>query len=132
MTKNAKQIEALKKLGLSDEEVAEVLEADNEIDHGAKLFDLPPEKEAVSKEARKFGVRKAPTVYKLDNTNGKRSRKENATKAGIIAEIVTFFTENSQFSIENLEILNKERQIGFNIGTERYEITLIQKRKPKS
>lgn len=126
------QIANMRKLGMSEQEIAEVLKADEAIDHGTKLFELDPEKEKVSKEARKAGTRKTPTVYKLDNTDGKRSRKENATKAGIIAELVTLFTENSQFSIENIEILNKERQIGFNIGTERYEITLIQKRKPKN
>lgn len=126
------QIANMRKLGMSEQEIVEVLKADEAIDHGAKLFELDPEKEKVSKEARKAGTRKAPVAYKLDNTDGKRSRKENATKAGIIAELVTLFTENSQFSIENIEILNKERQIGFNIGTERYEITLIQKRKPKN
>ena len=47
------------------------------------------------------------------------------------AELATFLTENSQFSIENFEILNAERQISFKIGDETYEITLAQKRKPK-
>ena len=35
-------------------------------------------------------------------------------------------------TVENLEITNKERQIAFKIGENSFEITLIQKRKPKS
>lgn len=73
------------------------------------------------------GTRKVPTAYKFTQ----RQRKENATKAGIIAEIAEFLEKNSQFSVENLQITNKERQISFIIGGETYEFTLVQKRKPK-
>ena len=38
---------------------------------------------------------------------------------------------NSQFSVENIEITNKERQIAFKIGEDMFELTLVQKRKPK-
>ena len=44
-----KQIQALKNLGLTDEEVTEVLADDEKIDKGAKLFELPDE----LKEGRK-------------------------------------------------------------------------------
>ena len=125
-----KQLEAFKKLGLSDAEIAEVLEADKAIERGQKQeFDLSAEK---LKEAKKYTkAERAPTVYKLDNTDGKRSRKENATKAGIIAEIYTFLMENAGFTAENVEITNKERQITFESGGEKFELTLVQKRKPK-
>lgn len=111
------------------EEAEQVYESDKAIDHDEKMdFDLPPDK---LKDAQKFahaGTRKAPTAYKFD----KRQRKENATKAGIIAEIAQFLTENSQFSVENLQITNKERQISFSIGQDKFELTLVQKRKPKN
>jgi hypothetical protein len=45
-----KQIEALKNLGLTDEEVEDVLKADDEIDHGKKLFELPKELEEGAKK----------------------------------------------------------------------------------
>ena len=51
--------------------------------------------------------------------------------AGIIAELAKFLTENSENACENVEITNKERQIAFKIGENAYELTLIQKRKPK-
>ena len=128
-----KQIEAMRKMGLTEEEIADVVKSDEAIDKGEKVyFDLDPEKEKEAKKFAKAGTRKAPTVYKLDNAEGKRSRKENPTKAGIISELAKFLTENSENACEMVEITNKERQIAFKIGENSYELTLVQKRKPKS
>lgn len=128
-----KQLEAMKKLGWSEEEIADVIAADAAIDKGERVaFDLDPEKEKQAKKYAKAGTKKAPTVYKLDNEGGKRSRKANPTKGGIIAELAKFLTENSEFATENVEITNKERQIAFKIGEDCFELTLVQKRKPKS
>jgi hypothetical protein len=127
------QMEAMRKMGLSEEEIADIIKSDEAIDKGEKVyFDLDPEKEKEAKKFAKAGTRKAPTVYKLDNTEGKRSRKENPTKAAIIAEIAKFLEENSENACENVEITNKERQIAFKIGENCYEFTLVQKRKPKN
>ncbi|MBO5730588.1 MAG: hypothetical protein J6R67_05255 [Treponema sp.] len=128
-----KQIEAMQKCGFSPEEIEDIIKSDEAIDKGERVyFDLDPEKEKEAKKFAKAGTRKAPTVYKLDNTEGKRSRKENPTKAGIIAEIAKFLAENSENACENVEITNKERQIAFKIGENCYEFTLVQKRKPKN
>ena len=72
----SKQIEALRKLGLSDAEIEQVLADDKRIDKGEKLFELTAEQEKASKQARKAD--RAPTVYKLDNTAGKRSKKADS------------------------------------------------------
>ena len=126
------QIESMRKLGFTDEEIEDVIKADDAIDHGEKVdFDLDPEKEKEAKKYIKSGTRKAPVNYQLDNTGGKRNRKENPTKGAIIAELAKFLTENSENACENVEITNKERQIAFKIGENAYELTLIQKRKPK-
>ena len=114
-------------LNCSEEEAREIFEDDKKIDHGESMeFDLPPDK---LKDAQKFahtGTRKAPIKFKK-----KVERKPNATKAGIIDCLFRFFNENEEFSTENVQILNKERQISFKIGEETYELTLVQKRKPK-
>ena len=128
-----KQIEAMQKLGFSEEEIKDIIATDEAIDKGERVyFDLSPEKEKEAKKYVKAGTRKAPTVYKLDNAEGKRSRKENPTKASIIAELAKFLTETSENACEMVEITNKERQIAFKIGENAYELTLVQKRKPKS
>lgn len=120
-----RQITAMEKLGFTKEEIADILATDAEIDHGAKLFDLDPEAEKIAKSARGTGTRKAPEKRTV-------TRKENATKAQIIAEIARFLTENPEISCENVEITNKERMIALKCGENSYEITLIQKRKPKN
>ncbi len=127
-----KKINAMKKLGWSDEEIAEVMACDKAIDQGEKMdFDLSDEQLKEVKKLTKTTSKK-PTVYQLDNKEGKRSRKENPTKAGIIAELAQFLQENSENACENVEITNKERQIAFQIGENSYELTLVQKRKPKN
>ena len=61
-----------------------------------------------------------------------KKKKENPVKQKIIAEIERFLNENSEISAENVQITNAERQIAFKIGENDYELTLIQKRKPKN
>lgn len=90
-------------------------------------YDLPPEKAKIAQKFAHAGTRKQPTVYKFTT----RQRKPNATKGGIIAELAEFLEKNSQFSIADLSITNKERQIAFSIGKDSFELTLVQKRKPK-
>ena len=131
------QLANMRKLGLSEQEIAELIAYDNDVEKGKKTeYDLTDEQAKIAKEFTKAGTRKtaqkAPTVYKLDNTDGKRSRKENPTKEAIIAEIAQFLAEKSENACENVEIPNKGRQISFSIGENRFELTLVQKRTPKN
>lgn len=121
------QIAACRKLGMSDTEIAEMYEDDADVDKGIEMpWDL-------SADEHKKAMRNANAdEHKKPKSAVKRERKSNPTKAGIIAEIATFLIENSEFATENVEITNKERMIAFKIGDEKYEITLIQKRKPKN
>ena len=111
-------------LNCTEEEALQVLADDKAIDQGQRMsFDLTAEDEKKAKKYANTGTRKASNTPKV--------RKENPTKSGIITEIATFLMENSDFSPENVEITNKERQIAFKIGDNAYELTLVQKRKPK-
>lgn len=114
-------------LNVSAQEADEIIAYDKAVDQGKKTqYDLTAEQE---KETRKYRqADRKPTAYKFT----KRERKPNATKGGLIAELFTFLTENSDFATENVEITNKERQIAFQIGEDKFELTLVQKRKPKS
>lgn len=114
-------------LNCSEEEAEDVMKWDKVIDQGGRTpYDLSPEAE---KEAKKYANsrEKKPTVYDFK----KRERKPNPTKGAIIAELAQFLVENSENACENVEITNKERQIAFKIGENDYELTLVQKRKPK-
>lgn len=123
----AKKIALIQQLHLTEAEALDVIEADRQIDRGEPMeFDLDEEKAKVAKEYAKINAKgKAPTVYKFDT----RKRKENPTKQSIIAELAKFLTEQSENACENVEITNKERQIAFSIGEQKYELTLVAKRK---
>ena len=122
------QVIAMRKLHMTDEEIEDVLTCDKAIDRGEKMdFDLSAEEHKKAMKNANADEHKKPTVYKFD----KRERKENKPKQEVINAIYAFLTENCPFSAENVEILNKERQISFDFADEKFEITLIQKRKPK-
>ena len=124
------QIAAMKRLGMTDSEIAEMLAADKAIDRGERMaFDLDPEKEKAALKMANTGTKKRKTVYNFDTSN--RKRKENVTKIDIISKLYAFLSENNEISCENVEISNKERLICFQVGEDRFDLTLIQKRKPK-
>lgn len=119
-------------LHCTEAEAEQIMADDKKIDRGEKMdFDLNAEQAKIAKKFTGTGTRKSPTVYKLDNAGGKRSRKENPTKASIISELADFLIKHSENACVNVEITNKERQIAFKIGDNSYELTLVQKRKPK-
>lgn len=113
-------------LEVSPEEADQILAYDKAVEQGKPTpYDFTKEQE---KETRKFRqADRKRTAYNFP----KRERKPNATKGGLIAELFSFLSEKSNFSTENVTILNKERQIGFQIGEDKFELTLVQKRKPK-
>ena len=124
-------------LDITREEAIQLMEDDKLIDKSKRVdmpFDLP-------KEVEKAVLRSLTTTKKTpppDNpkevkqTTKPKTYKENPTKQTIIAEIANFLTDFDGISCDNVEILNKERQISFKCGDDTYEITLVQKRKPKS
>ena len=118
------QIERIMRgLKCSREEAEQILADDKAIDRGERMsFDLDKEKEKEAKKYARTGTRQTNSV-KVE-----RKRKENPTKAQIIAEIAKFLTENGYDSVE---ITNKERQIALKVGENAFELTLVQKRQPK-
>ena len=81
-------------LGCSREEAIDIIESDKRIDKGEKLFELSAEQEKASKQARQAD--RKPTVYKLDNKQGKRSKKSDDDKAFLIeAHSCTFLKPSS-------------------------------------
>jgi hypothetical protein len=125
-----KKIMAMKKLGMTDEEIKELMEYDKKIDRGEKSleYDLTKEQEKVAKSVVKVarGVEKPTEKEKKE-----RKTKGNPTKELVIAELAKFLAKSGEILAENVEIINKTRQIAFKIGENTYEIALTEKRKPK-
>ena len=123
MTESQKE-KLMRTLGCTEEEALDIIASDKAIDQGKRVeFDLDPEREKMAKKMANAGTKK-PTVYKF-NTKDKK-RKENPTKAGIIEYLFECLKD-----YDNVVISNKERQITFSTAGENYELTLVQKRKPK-
>jgi hypothetical protein len=111
-------------LKCTKEEAEEMIACDKAIDRGERVyFDLDPQAEKQAKKYANTGTRTTKSEKSA------RKAPENPTKEGVITAIAHFLTENGYNSVE---ITNKTRQIGFKIGEDAYEITLIAKRKPKS
>ena len=108
------------KLGISIEEAKQLIADDKAIDHDVDLFPLTAEQKKVSKKMTITGTRKT-TVYDFKN----KPRKPDEEKEDMVAKIAEFVAE----TFGDSEITNKSRQIAFNIGENRYELTLTRKRK---
>ena len=140
MAVSNKQLMAMRKLGYTDEQIQQMLADDKRVDRGEILeWDLSAEehKKAMkyanstekTKKTEEKSKKNGPTAYNFDTSTKKR--KENPTKANIIALLATFLAKSEEISAENVEITNKERQIAFAVGGNKYELTLVQKRQPK-
>ena len=122
-----KRIEACRKLGMSEKEIQEMLDEDKRIDRGEVMdWDLSEEEHKKAMKYANSDEKKRKKPAETDNTGKKR--KENPTKEGIISKIFTFLCDLSEFSVENVEILNKERKVMFKIGEDWYSFTLTKHR----
>ena len=103
---------ALKNLGLTDEEIADVIETDKRIDKGEKLFELDKELEKGAKKARSAG-----------NCNGytkaNREKKADPDKGKLIADLL----DGIPYA-ENVKIANREREFTFEYKGKKYKVVL--------
>lgn len=100
----------MKALGMSEEEIADILQTDKEIDRGAKLFELDPELEAGAKKARR--AERKPTEVK-------RERKEDTDKR----QLITLLT-SALGNVRPEDIINPEREFLFTWNGKKYKVTL--------
>ena len=111
----SEQVEAMRKLGMSEEEIADVLESDKRIDRGEKLFELDPELEKGAKKARQAD--RKPTAYKFQ----KRERKADTGKRDLISALVGAV---ALLADGEVEITNIEREFVFTVNGRKYKVVL--------
>lgn len=128
--KDNEQVRSMRKLGFTEEEIANVLECDARIDKGEKLFEQDEAQKKASKELRKTT---AVDAYGKTRT---RERKANADKQRLINVIKhslsTLFDSDSQCTYNactDVKIVNPEREIEFIYNDIRYKIVLSVPRK---
>lgn len=115
------QEKALYALGLTEEEVAEVLADDKRIDKGEKLFELPDELKAGAKKART--MRSVDAYGKTRN----RERRPDEAKAELLKLLIKVIKEHP--TCENLEIISNEGQFEFYQEGRKYRVVLSAPRK---
>ena len=108
------QIVAMRKLGMTEEEIADIIKTDKEIDKGAKHFELSAEQKKAEKKMRQAD--RKPTVYQLDNTGGKRSKKADNDKAHLINLLAD--------AIGEVNIINPEREFEFVYNDRKFKVVL--------
>ena len=110
------------------EEAIDLIKYDIAVEDGEDTeYDLTAEQEANVREMTR------KVEHAKQGKGVKRERKPNELKEAIVAEIAEFLREDAQGqAYEDVEITNKSRMIAFAIGDKHFELTLIEKRPPKS
>lgn len=118
-----KEIENLMKtLDLTEQEAIETWLDDNDYTTNEQVEEL-------TKKAKANGTTKIKARENVENKKVERERKENPTKALIIAEL---FEKLQQIdNISQLKVENKEKLITFRLNGNDYKLDLVQKRQKK-
>jgi hypothetical protein len=116
------QVTNLRKLGLTDEEIADVLATDKEIDQGAKHFELAEELKPGAKKARRADRTDTPKP-------AHRERKPNEDKRFLLSALIWAMTTDIEQPGDNVlatdvEIINSEREFLFTYNGIKYKVVL--------
>lgn len=114
-----REIQAMKKLGLTDSEIQDILESDKLIEKGEKLFELTEEGKKASQKAKSVGK----TVY---NFNKPREKKINNDKLKLIEILQKALADNG---CELTLIINPEREFEFIYANKKYKVVMSMPRK---
>lgn len=103
----------MRQLGMTTQEIEDVLECDKQIDKGAKLFELNDEQKQVAKKMSGTGTK---TVYQFQ----KRERKADDDKREIIQTLDDALCD----LVDDVTVVNPEREILFTYNDKKYKIVL--------
>lgn len=115
---NTPQVEKMRKMGYTEEEIADMLKCDKEIDRGADLFPLDPDLEIGAKKARRADRTDTPKP---------RERKPNEDRQFLLRVLVKALENHDDegFGTEfQSEIINPEREFLFIYNGIKYKVVL--------
>lgn len=119
-----KQIQALRNIGLTEEEIADVLRTDQEIDRGADPFPLAKELQAGAKKARRADRTETPKkAVRERKPNEDKHRLVEFLKNALENEINLSLTETDYIGT-TVEIINPEREFLFTYNGTKYKVVL--------
>ncbi len=123
-----KQMAAFRKLGYSDEQIAEMLEDDLAVDRGEKMeWDLSAEEHKKAMKHANTDEHKKPAVYKFEQ----KKAKKNTPKIEIMEKIFEFLSENCDLEFENLQIVEMptQKKVEITYKGENFTLALTNHRK---
>ena len=132
---NEKTIAQYMKVNKCDrEEAIDLIKYDIAVEEGEETeYDLTKEQAEVVKTM----MRK--TEHAKQDGKVKRERKPNELKEALIATLADYLENECEFDLKGetiycgaVEVTNKSRMIAFEVNDKRFELTLIEKRPPKS
>ena len=112
---NKRIFQLMQTLDITEQEALELLEDDEKIEKGEKLFELTDEQKANSKKARQTGTR-------TQTTPAKRERKEDTDKRFLISILYKALADNTNDAV--VDITNPERQIDFEHNGRKFRVVL--------
>lgn len=107
-----KQIQAMRNIGMTEEEIADVLKADKAIDQGADLFPLAKELQAGAKKARRADRTENPKP---------RTREEDGEKRTILNALTATI---DHYARGDIEVVNPEREFLFTYNGRKFKVVL--------
>jgi len=118
------QVQSLRKLGLTDTEIADVLATDKEIDQGVRHFELA--------EDLKPGAKKARRADRTDTPKkAVRERKEDQDKRRLVEFLKNALENEINLSLTDVdyigttvEIINPEREFLFTYNGRKFKVVL--------
>lgn len=124
----------MRNLRVDREQALAIIASDAEVDKGiAQEWDMSPEEHKAAMKYANVTDKKPPKqTTSADGSTPpapKRTHKPNPTKGGIIQALFEFLRG---LGYDDVTVTNAERQIAFSIGGVMFELTLVQKRKPKA
>ena len=125
-----KQMAAFRKLGYSEEQIAEMLEDDAAVDRGEELpWDMSKEEHKKAMKNANADEHKKPMVLNLP----KKEAKKNTPKIEIMDNIFQFLSENCPLQFEKLEIVSTptQKKVEIEYCGESFTLSLTGHRKKK-
>ncbi len=125
-----KQMAAFRKLGYSEEQIAEMIEDDAAVDRGEELpWDMSKEEHKKAMKNANADEHKKPMVLNLP----KKEVKKNTPKIEIMDNIFQFLSENCPLQFEKLEIVSTptQKKVEIEYCGESFTLSLTNHRKKK-
>lgn len=124
MGADSPQVQAMRKMGCTEEEIADMLKCDKEIDRGADLFPLAEELQAGAKKARRADRTDTPKKAERTRAEDKDKRRLIEYFRNALENEVRVSETDFDCVATKVEIVNPEREFLFTYNGKKYKVVL--------